>query len=142
MCDVIAQPSRSTFYKAILRKGADQTKIVTGLWISTKYSTHTAASLLFLCAKFGNILAKGFQVLIFKFKTVPPSLFRNRQTGPTVAHRNGKDQSSQRLSHPGSDGCCGFFGLFGCLLKVVLPDVSPVCGRHLQSMDRVPTPVL
>ena len=24
------------------------------------------------------------------------------------------------------DGCCGFFGLFGCVLKVVLPDVSPV----------------
>ena len=24
------------------------------------------------------------------------------------------------------DGCCGFFGLFGRVLKVVLPDVSPV----------------
>ena len=32
---------------------------------------------------------------------------------------------SQRLSQPGSNGC-GFFGLFGCVLKVVLPDVSPV----------------
>ena len=33
---------------------------------------------------------------------------------------------SQRLSRPGSDGCCRFFGLFGHVLKVVLPDVSPV----------------
>ena len=33
---------------------------------------------------------------------------------------------SRRLSWPGSNGCCGFFGLFGRVLKVVLPDVSPV----------------
>ena len=33
---------------------------------------------------------------------------------------------SQRLSWPGSDGCCGFFGLFDRVLKVVLPDVSTV----------------
>ena len=26
----------------------------------------------------------------------------------------------------GGDGCCGFFGLFGPVLKVVLPNVSPV----------------
>ena len=25
-----------------------------------------------------------------------------------------------------SNGCCGFFGLFGHVLKVVLPNVSPV----------------
>ena len=25
-----------------------------------------------------------------------------------------------------SDGCCGFFGLFGRVLKVVLPNVLPV----------------
>ena len=29
---------------------------------------------------------------------------------------------SQRLSRPGSDDCCGFFGLFVRVLKVVLPD--------------------
>ena len=31
-------------------------------------------------------------------------------------------------------GCCGFFRLFGRVLKVVLPNVSPVsvAGRHLQ----------
>ena len=33
---------------------------------------------------------------------------------------------SRRLSQLGSDGCCGFFGLFGCVLKVVLTDVSPI----------------
>ena len=33
---------------------------------------------------------------------------------------------SQNHSRPGSDGCCGFFGLFDHVLKVVLPDVSPV----------------
>ena len=32
----------------------------------------------------------------------------------------------RRLSQPGSNGCCGFFGLFGRVLKVVLPDVSTV----------------
>uniref|UniRef100_A0ABM5FK34 Extracellular tyrosine-protein kinase PKDCC isoform X1 n=1 Tax=Pogona vitticeps TaxID=103695 RepID=A0ABM5FK34_9SAUR len=32
----------------------------------------------------------------------------------------------RRLSQPGSNGCCGFFGLFGRVLKVVLPNVSPV----------------
>ena len=32
---------------------------------------------------------------------------------------------SLRLSRAGSDGC-GFFGLFGHVLKVVLPDISPV----------------
>ena len=26
----------------------------------------------------------------------------------------------------GFNGCCGFFGLFGHVLKVVLPNVSPV----------------
>ena len=39
---------------------------------------------------------------------------------------------SRRLSQPGSDGCCGFFGLFGHVLKVVLPNILPVCGQHLQ----------
>ena len=33
---------------------------------------------------------------------------------------------SRRLSQPGSNSCCRFFGLFGCVLKVVLPNVSPV----------------
>ena len=32
----------------------------------------------------------------------------------------------RRLSWPGSNGCCGFFELFGRVLKVVLPNVSPV----------------
>ena len=32
----------------------------------------------------------------------------------------------QRLSQPGSNGCCVFFGLFGRVLKVVLPNVSSV----------------
>ena len=33
---------------------------------------------------------------------------------------------SQRLSQPGSNGCFGFFGLFGHVPKVVLPNVLPV----------------
>ena len=33
---------------------------------------------------------------------------------------------SGRLSRPGSNGCCGFFGLLGRVLKVVLPNVLPV----------------
>ena len=33
---------------------------------------------------------------------------------------------SRRLSRPGSDGCCEFFGLLGRVLKIVLPDISPV----------------
>ena len=33
---------------------------------------------------------------------------------------------SRSLSRPGSNGCCGFFGLLGCVLKVVFPNVSPV----------------
>ena len=33
---------------------------------------------------------------------------------------------SQRLSRPGYNGCCGFFRLFGHVLKVVFPNVSPV----------------
>ena len=33
---------------------------------------------------------------------------------------------SRRLSQLESGCCCGFFGLFGRVLKVVLPDVSPV----------------
>ena len=43
--------------------------------------------------------------------------------------------------------CCGFFGLFGRVLKVVLPNVSPVSvasifrGIGVQSVDKVPTPV-
>ena len=44
---------------------------------------------------------------------------------------------SRRLSRLGSNGC-GFFGLFGRVLKIVLPNVLPVSvagifrGRHLQ----------
>ena len=33
---------------------------------------------------------------------------------------------SRRLSRPGSDGYCRLFGLFGCVLEVFLPNISPV----------------
>ena len=33
---------------------------------------------------------------------------------------------SQRLSRPGSNGCCRFFRLSGCVLEVFLLNISPV----------------
>ena len=36
---------------------------------------------------------------------------------------------SRRLSRPGSNGCCGFFGLLGHVLKVVFPNISPVSSE-------------
>ena len=43
-----------------------------------------------------------------------------------------------RLSH---NGCCGFFGLFGRVMKVVLPNISPVSvagifrGQHSEAVS-------
>ena len=44
----------------------------------------------------------------------------------------------RRLSWPGSDGCCGFFGLFDCVLKVVLPDVSPLSSADVYGFQSLP----
>ena len=39
---------------------------------------------------------------------------------------------SRRISWPGSNDCCGFFGLFGRILKVVLP---MLCVSKYQCMN-------
>ena len=52
------------------------------------------------------------------------------------------DLYSRRLSWPGSNSCCGFFGLFGHVLRVVLPNISPVSVAgifsNLQNMANEP----
>ena len=43
-----------------------------------------------------------------------------------VCPSHGRQSDSAEREAEFGDGCCGFFGLFGHVLKVVLPNVLPV----------------